>query len=364
MSEVAVSGALVRPETETIRPYPPSFVDRITDWVRHLPVPSWLFYVAVALALLILTAAVKWLDGSYAFGTVTWQMILSAGTFPYALGMLHYLDNSAQEALSDFRPAMDVDDRQFAELKYRFTTLPARPTVIATIIGSLYGVSFPLIASPEELASAKLLSSLPAGILDVIELALGYGVGAIFIYHSIRQLRMVSRTYTTHARVDLFNLRPIHALSRLAARTAIGLAIPSYAWGFINVSRDSGAIDPGATSIFELVTFSTLIVIMFVWPLVGARRLLRRAKAEAITEVQQQFKATVSELHRRREAGEFEGMGGINEALDGLMKEQAVLSKISTWPWQSDTFRAVASAILLPIVVWAITRLLEHVWIF
>ncbi len=88
--------------------------------------------------------------------------------------------------------------------------------------------------------------------------------------------------------------------------------------------------------------------------------LLRQAKA-ALTEAQQQFKATLAELHRRRENGEFEGMGGINEALDGLLKEQSVLSKISTWPWQSDTFRAVASAILLPIIVWAITRILENV---
>lgn len=364
MSEVAVSGALARTEAETARPYTPSFVDRITDWVRRLPVPSWLFYVALGLALLLLDASIRWMDGSYTFGTVTWQMILSAGTFPYALGMLHYLDNSAEEALADFRPAMAVDDRQFAELKYRFTTLAARPTLIAALLGGLYGVSYLQIASPEELAATKFLSSLPASILGVTELALGYGAAAIFIYHSIRQLRMVSRTYTTHARVDLFNLRPMHSLSRLAARTAIGLAIPSYAWGFVNVSVESGTVNPGATSIFELVTFSTIIVLMFIWPLVGARRLLRQAKAQAIVEVQQQFKATVSELHRRREAGEFEGMGGINEALDGLMKEQAVLSKISTWPWQSDTFRAVASAILLPIVVWAITRLLENVWTF
>jgi hypothetical protein len=112
------------------------------------------------------------------------------------------------------------------------------------------------------------------------------------------------------------------------------------------------------------MTSSVIIVVLFVLPLIGARRLLRQAKAAAITETRRQFKATLAELHRRREAGEFEGMAGINEALDGLMKEQTVLDKISTWPWQSETFRGVATAILLPIVVWAITRLLENVWVF
>lgn len=364
MSEVAVSGALLESEAHTTRPYNPSFVDRITDWVRRLPIPSWLFYTALAVGMLLLYASIKWLDGSYPVGMVTWQMILQVGTFPYALAMLHYLDNSAKEALAGFRPAMDIDERQFEELKYRFTTLPARPTLIAAIIGGLYGATFLLTATPEELAVFRFFTSLPAAILEVSELTLGYAAGAIFMYHSIRQLRMVSRTYAKHARVDLFNLRPMHSLSRLAARTAIGLAIPTYAWGFVNVSPESGTINPGATSIFELVTFSMLSVTLFVWPLVGARRLLREAKARAIIEAQQQFKATIAELHRRREAGEFEGMAGINEALDGLMKEKAVLDRVSTWPWQSDTFRGVVTAILLPIVVWAITRLLENVWVF
>lgn len=330
MSEVVVSSVLAKTETDSTRPYTPSFVDRITDWVRHLPVPSWLFYATLALAILMVSASLKWLDGSLPFGTVSWLLFLACYTFPYALAMLHYVDNSASDALADFRPAMSVDDKQYAELKYRFTTLPARPTLLVAIIGALYGVSYPLIESPERLEATQFLSSVPASIVAVIELALGYAAVAIFVYHSIRQLRMVSRTYANHARVDLFNLRPMHALSRLAARTSICMAIPTYAWGFVNVSPESGAIDVGATSIFELITFSTIIVIMFMWPLVGARRLLRQAKAAALTEAQQQFKATVAELHRRRENGEFEGMGGINEALDGLMKEQLVLNKIST----------------------------------
>ena len=363
MNDVAVSGALAERTVDTSRPYAPSFADRITDWVRRLPMPSWLFYTVLALGLFLLYAVIKWTDGSYPFGKVTWAMILQVGTFPYALAMLHYLDNSAEEALRGFRPAMDIDDRQFAELEYRFTTLPARPTLIAAIIGALYGASFLVIASPEEIAQFKFFTSLPATIFEVAQLALGYAAGAIFLYHSIRQLRMVSRTYANHARVDLFNLRPMHSLSRLAARTAIGMAIPTYTWGFVNVSPESGAIDITATSIFELVTVSVIIVVMFVWPLVGARRLLRQAKAAALTEAQQQFKATVAELHRRRENGEFEGMGGINEALDGLMKEQSVLDKVSTWPWQGETIRGLATAILLPIVVWAITRLLERFWV-
>ena len=362
MGEVTIPSPTIESRLDTFRPYAPSIVDGLTDWVRRLPIPSWLFYVAVAVVSLLLIASFKWLDGSYPVSIVTWQLILSAATFPYALAMLHYLDNSAKEALDDFRPAMQIDEAQFRKLEYQFTTLPARPALIAAGIGALYGVTFPLYASPEEIERMGFFTSLPTAIFGVFELALGYASAGLLLYHSVRQLRMVSRTYTTHARIDLFNLAPVHALSRLAARTAIGIAIITYAWAFVNF--EGGEVQAGASSIFEAVISSIILVIIFIWPLLGARRLLREAKAKARTEAQQQFKATVAELHRRREAGDFGEMAGINEALDGLMKEQSVLEKISTWPWQPETLRGVGTAILLPIAVWAITRLLERFWVF
>lgn len=367
MSEIAASGTLAEVWAESIRPYPPSFVDRIADWVRRLPIPSWLVYLALALALLTVNLVIKWLDGTFPMGTlpdgvVLWQQILGAATFPYALALLHYLDNSAQEALDDFRPAMQLDDAEYRKLRYQFTTLPVRPAFIAASIGALYGVAFLWSSSPADIEKYKFFSSVPATIFQVITLALGYASAGLVIYHSIRQLRMVSRIYTTYARIDLFNLAPVHALSRLAARTAIAMAIISYAWAFINFENDSTQVS--ASSIFEVVTFSAVIVLIFIWPLLGARRLLREAKARAKTAAQQQFKAAAAELHRRREAGDFSDMGGINEALDGLLKEQSVLDRISTWPWQPETIRGVATAILLPILIWFITRVLERFVIF
>ncbi|MGA7730246.1 MAG: hypothetical protein WCD37_03125, partial [Chloroflexia bacterium] len=243
MGEVTIPSPTIESRLDTFRPYAPSIVDGLTDWVRRLPIPSWLFYVAVAVVSLLLIASFKWLDGSYPVSIVTWQLILSAATFPYALAMLHYLDNSAKEALDDFRPAMQIDEAQFRKLEYQFTTLPARPALIAAGIGALYGVTFPLYASPEEIERMGFFTSLPTAIFGVFELALGYASAGLLLYHSVRQLRMVSRTYTTHARIDLFNLAPVHALSRLAARTAIGIAIITYAWAFVNF--EGGEVQAG-----------------------------------------------------------------------------------------------------------------------
>jgi hypothetical protein len=348
---------------EAVRRYSPSFVDRFTDWVRGLPIPSWLFYPALALALVLLHASIKWIDGSFPVGTFVWRLLLADVTIPYTIAVLHYLDDSAQEALDDFRPIMHIDEAEFRRLRYQFTTLPARPTLAATCLGTLYGLGAIMFFTPEQRQEAKFFSSPPASVLETLLFVLSYAGAAIFLYHSARQLRMISDIYTAYARVDLFNLSPMHALSKLTARTAIGLGVIIYAWLYINLAVQNGAqiILP---SLFEPAIFSIIVILIFILPLLGARRLLREAKAEAKRETQQQFKATVAELHHRREAGDFSDMAGINQALDGLLKEQSVLDKTSTWPWQPETLRGVATAVLLPIVVWAITRLLERFWVF
>ncbi|MGA7730247.1 MAG: hypothetical protein WCD37_03130 [Chloroflexia bacterium] len=355
MGEVVVSGTVGAEGAASWRPYAPSFVDRLTDWVRRLPIPAWLFYLLFALFFVLLFTSMEWLSGSMPMGTFDWSLILGAITFPYALTLLHYLDDSAQASLDDFRPIMQIDDAEFSKLRYQFTTLPARPTLVVAGLGALYGVSSLLYIPSDETEPFVF-------VVFFIIFAVSYTAAPLLIYHSIRQLRMISRAYTSYARVDLFNLPPMHALSRLTARTAIGIALLTNAWSITNLLTASG--EALSSSMIEFTIFSALIAIVFVVPLIGARRLLREAKARAKAEASQHLKATVAELYRRREAGDFGEMAGIKEAMEALQSHQARLDKISSWPWQAETLRGVATAILLPVVVWAITRILEQFWAF
>ena len=49
--------------------FPPSWVDRLTDWVQRLPGPAWLYYLGVALVLALIRAIGGWSDSSYPVGT-------------------------------------------------------------------------------------------------------------------------------------------------------------------------------------------------------------------------------------------------------------------------------------------------------
>ena len=66
------------------------------------------------------------------------------------------------------------------------------------------------------------------------------------------------------------------------------------------------------------------------------------------------------DLHRRTNAHDYSEMANMNDAMDSLTKEQSAVDKVSTWPWEPEVVRAVATALLLPVVIWVITRMLER----
>src|SRR5689334_8536441 len=127
---------------QAARLYPPSWVDRLTDGVRRLPGPSVLYYIGAWLGLLALELGIKWADGTYAMGEVFPFHIVLTLNAVYVVALMHYLDDMAERALRQFRPALGVSDAEYARLQYELTNLPARPTLAASAIGALWIVIF------------------------------------------------------------------------------------------------------------------------------------------------------------------------------------------------------------------------------
>lgn len=358
MSATAAQAQVESTEQTAARPYPPSWVDRLTDQVRRLNAPAWLVYLGSAIVAVLVHSALKWSEGLYPVGEFFPLHVLTAFAPFVAIALLHYTDNWATEALTDFRPALLVGDADYEKFRYQLTTLPNRPTWIASAIGALYGASSVAWLSPEEMAVYKTFGSPQSFATDTLWSTVNYAMTAILIYHSVRQLRMVSRIYTTHTRIDLFQLEPLYAFSSLSARTAIGLGAISYAWASIFIGL--GGSQAGWAGLVETGAFTFVILTVFIWPLLGIHRLLQKEKKRLKAANALQIKGVIAELHRRREASEYANMAGINEAMESLLKEQTVVDKIPTWPWQPETLRGVGTAILLPVFVWLITRVLER----
>ncbi|MEX1071017.1 MAG: hypothetical protein WEC37_00165, partial [Anaerolineales bacterium] len=191
-------------------PYKASWMDHFFDWVERLPIPYLWFYV-VCYALIVGTQSVAlWLDGSLPVGELAAIVFIQNIWFSFIGAFWHFARSSGMAALDRFRPTLQMSDKEFAALRYRFTHLSARTGWLLTLVG-LIGVYFllpifepyygPLFFSPFTRYST----------LGVSFLIFPFNLGAF--YTVLRMLFFIDPIYAKVRRINLFNLTPLYALS-------------------------------------------------------------------------------------------------------------------------------------------------------
>jgi len=342
-------------------PYAPSWLDQFDDYLDRLPGPTWLIYLLAALFLVLSHATIKWWDGSYPVGTFQPFHVVVMLSGIWFIALPHYLNGAAQHAMDRFRPALDANERKGNELTYCLTTLPASPTLLVTSAGLLFGL---LVV----IGVARGIVFAPSALVFTSSLAIGFEAGIalficmaffLFVYHTIYQVKLVNRIYTTNTLIDLFNLTPLYAFSMLTAQTAAWGIPLVYAW----IATEPDIADD-KISLAAVLTTITLALVTFLWPLLGIHRRLVEKKRCAQVEVGQRLKRCLAELHERIDDQRTTELDAAMKAIAALQQEQALLDKIPTWPWRSETIRGLTTAIFLPIVLWFINQLLAHFFKF
>lgn len=334
--------------------YPPGWIDRLTAWVERLPGPVWTFYAVLWLVLYLVLLATQWTGGT----TVTFYPfhLFLAGAVSFIFGLIHYLDKTADAALDRFRPVLNCSEAEYAEMRYRLTTMPAGPTLLVTLFAVVVA-GLGLIALPLEWRLRVLHFADSTSSVDyhsALSSIVWFSV-VLFSYHTLHQLSEVRFIYG-RARVNLFNLEPLYAFSDLSARTAIGLVAFVSAFYIL--------VPELLTNLFSLgmgVFFTGVALLTFVWPLLGTHNLLIGEKTRFLGETAKLLEASITELNRHISSKETQGIDDWNKALSGLEAERSALSRISTWPWQTETLRSVVAALLFPVMVWLIQRILQGV---
>jgi hypothetical protein len=333
--------------------YAPRWVDRFSAWVDQLAGPSWLYYAGLGLALFFVQTIVVWIEGAHPIGTFLPIHAVAAGLFAYLLVLFPCLDNAAATALTTLRPALKVSQEEYSRLRYQLTTLPARPTLLASLATVI--ILFVIEQVWVTLGSFEALATSPisAGLVYFISL-IGYWIYGALIYHTIHQLTVINRIHTKLTRVDLFRMRPLYAFSRLTALTAASLTLSLY----VELAIEPQALyDPRVVGIVS--TILLMAAATFAWPLLGIHRLLVEEKGRLLDKSSLRLEAALVELDQRMDSGDLEGMANLNMAIASLEIEQNVLSRIPTWPWQPDTVRLLITALLLPLGLWVMQVVLQ-----
>ena len=349
----ARAGRATRP-AEFVPPYLPSWIDRLIHWIERLPGPAWAFYLLAGLVFAVGFSIVQAREGAYTLsGYRPAHAFLALQPF-VALALIHYFDSAASRSFERFRPALRTGPLDDREVRWRLIHLPARATVLASLVGLLLvPLMWALLRDPIPLFG---FASTQLSLVSVVAIMmLTWIVYSPLLYHTIHQLRWVAAIHARYTVADPYDIEPLYAFSGLTVRTALGLVVINYGWQFVFATPVNNIVNVGLTAVFAL-----LAVVVFAAPLWGVHQLLLEEKARLLTDCARRMKATFAEFRRRIDSGRIKGMDDLHKTMSSLEIEHSALTRIPTWPWQPGTIRGLAAALFLPILLWLIQFGLER----
>jgi hypothetical protein len=69
----------------------------------------------------------------------------------------------------------------------------------------------------------------------------------------------------------------------------------------------------------------------------------------------------IAQVHAKLDASDLTNIDGLNKAMTSLTIEHDTLARIPTWPWQPETPRILFTAVMVPVVLWLLQRILERI---
>ncbi|MCC7352471.1 MAG: hypothetical protein IT330_01845 [Anaerolineae bacterium] len=354
-----------RESDDSATPYPPSWLDRLMNWVDRLPIPAWAFYLSLTVVSILLVNTMRWLETARAVGTLDLVRSFGVTVGFYCLALMHYLDRTAGIALDAFRSELALNEVEYSRLRHEFTIMPAHRTLWLGVVAIGLGLGLMgFFLLTESATRAGLRFSLRSDFL-VLGMSLGQNIFVVtFLYHTVRQLVMVHRIYAAVAHINLYQLEPVYALSNLTARTSVGFLLILY----VGIVVEPRVVLRQAPVITTILGVQGLALVTFVAPLMRMHQMLAREKKRLTADANRRLDAASAELYRRLDAGDLASMDGLNKGIASLIVLRDDIAKIPTWPWQPGTFRGVLSVlvlpILLPVALWLIQRILERLVVF
>ncbi|MEJ2707485.1 MAG: hypothetical protein P8074_07715 [Anaerolineales bacterium] len=336
------------------RPFKLSWIDRFNNWVKKLPVHARIFFIVFGFVLIVVQILFIWLEGGLQDLELLPVIIFNGLFTSFLLALIQFLDNQALVALSAMRPVLDTTEAEFERHKYMLANMPSR----AVLIAGLTTVGFAILMERLWITPIRYaaLEQLPlfAVVFHIIDKSSAFLFG-VFIYHTIRQLRLINIINLHLIRISLFNLRPLQAFSSLTAPTAVGLVVGVYGWIMINPEL---LTDPVVIGFVGVITI--LAVAVFILPLVGIHRLMQKEKERLLRALDLNFEAAFSKFNKGFRDDDYAAIEGLNGTIASLEIQHNRIKAIPTWPWKPETAQFALTAIGLPLALTILRFLVEQ----
>jgi hypothetical protein len=299
----------------------------------------------------VVPASLLWATGTQPAGAIDSRLWVAALLGAYGVALRNILDRTARRAFREFRPALGAEQDP-VDLEPALVSVPDRVAIPAIAVAEVV-VTIGYFSDPNE--AAHILSR--PFVEQAVVLStnwLSIAIAGVLLVSIFRQLAAVSRLHRL-AVVDLFDPAPAHAFARLTSATAIGIMLVTA----VVLADPAAASD---TILFGLQAGILLVIAAaaFGLPLRGMHDRLAAEKAALLRAVNGRIKVTTGRLHAAVDADDRPAGVGLHDNLVSLIAERELIAKLSPWPWSASTIRGLGSALVVPIVVWAITRALER----
>jgi hypothetical protein len=336
------------------RTYKPSWIDHFNNQVKNLPVSPWVFFSIFGFVLILIQILILWLEDGLQEVDLLPVIIFNSLFTPFLLGLIYLLDHQAVDALNSMRSIIDTTEYELKRYQYILSNMPAGIALVAGLTMLIFAILLEQLGGTPIRYEA--LGQLPifTVVFQMIDKSSAFLFG-VFVYHTIRQLRLVNTINVNHIRINLFNLRPAQAFSKVTASTAVGLVVGVYGWMLINPELLANPV------IFGFLMMTTALAIsVFVLPLYGIHRLMEAAKDRMLHEINLRSEAVFSKFNKGLRDDEYSEIDRLNGTIASLEIQYNRIKAIPTWPWKPETAQFALTAIALPLVLAVLRFLVER----
>lgn len=327
-----------------------------SDWLLQrleaAPLPLWVTLVLLTAVGVVVLHAIEWWLGPLEVGTFELYRA-SVPFYPFGvLGAVAVQYRITRGALRQFRPAVPaIDDGEYARIEHRLTHQPAGASVVAGLAVAVLGI-ISIVTSPT--AEARRLDYPVVFGIDLALTLVTYAFAGPWLIGVYRLLRAVNGLHQRASVIDLFQPGPLHAFSTVTAVISASL---------VAVVTFAAVTDPASTASSSGLVLSAIITALaaacFIVPLWGMHRRLQAERRRLASEAATRIERVRDQLYGQVDRDE-PGAAEAKDRLDALLSLRTLIAGLSTWPWRPETPRWLVSALLVPIVLWGVTRFLER----
>lgn len=336
--------------------FKPSYLDQIIERIDRLSMPYWVFYFLLFFAVGFVFIVAGWLQGLLEIGVFPLSYFVLGIWIAENLFINHFLISSSVASLSEFKSQISITSSDFEKLKYSISHIPRFQSNLWIVFGMLNGIVTIINMINRQVSISDKF--------PIIYLGIGASIGSGFffaaVYRTVRQLRSINQLFDSIEKVNLHALGPIYGLALLPAKFFFMVILVLYVNPVFFMLPEM-LTDPLIMLIWGLLTLSSFGIAVL--PLRGINRKLREEKERLLIENGSRLDLATTALYSQVDKGEHQNLDKLERGINALLALRNDIEAISTWPWNKDTIRWLATALLLPLGLLVIQFLLQRLFV-